>query len=150
MASTMGCLLTEAIGDEGQSRMGLSDLLEESLSRIRFTVLFHGPIRIPYPFRIEGNHLMQPRMDQCRPEDLVGELECVTSPLLYCPPQAGRTGDMIGGEILAAVHDAQIVFAQYLVLIEMLTPPQEAEEGGEEAFKFVGIDLVHDGSHLRV
>ncbi len=57
---------------------------------------------------------------------------------------------MVGAEVLSPVHDAEIVFAENAVLLKMLASLQETEEGCEEAFKLPGVDLVHDGPHLRV
>ena len=88
-------------------------------------------------------------MDDGRLDDLMGELE--TSPRFFFIFVAGRkAADMVGAEVLASVHDAEIIVAKYPVLFEMLAPLQETEEGREEAFEFPGVDLVHDGPHLRV
>lgn len=130
--------------------MDLSDLPEEPLARIRFAVLLHGPVGVSYCFWRQGDYLAQLRMDHCRLHDLMGELEYFTPFLLYLMPHTGRTGDMVGTEVLAAIDDTEIVLPEYPVLLKILASLQQTEEGGKEGFKIRRVNLVHDGPHLRV
>ncbi|OPY69165.1 MAG: hypothetical protein A4E57_01370 [Syntrophorhabdaceae bacterium PtaU1.Bin034] len=61
-------------------------------------------------------------MDQCRLDYLVGELKGVTLFLLYRAFQARGTADMVGGEVLGAIHHAEVVLPQYPILFKVFPP----------------------------
>jgi len=61
-----------------------------------------------------------------------------------------RASIVVRTEVLASLHDAEIVPVEHTVLLKILPSLQEAEEGGEEALELVSVDLIHDRPHLPV
>ena len=130
--------------------MGLFDLPKEPLCRVCLAVLLLTPIGVLYLFRSERDHLRKFRMDKCRLDDLMGELERVALFLFHLPAKTGGAADMVGGEVPGTIYGAEVIVAEYPVLFYVLAPLEETEEDGEETFEFFWVYLVHDDPHLRV
>ena len=134
--------------DQFHVRMFVSNLLQQTLARVAFAVVFVVAVLLDDRLRRERNDLLVIGMHHCRSQHLmmVGDLACLAVLFL----QAGLAMNLFRRKVSGAIHRHQITAFMKGVRFQGLPALQLSKDIVEEGPEQIRFERIENRSHLRV